>query len=259
MSRIEPAVWDVVRALAETYIEHSALAVALTGSHARGDAHAESDVDLHVIGEGPEYELRRFGGVLVSTSWGTAETHRASFLNPGTAGAAVPGWRQAVIVHDPEGVAASLRERALTWDWSDIGDAELDGWVAEGLTGFAEEIHKLVVAIRLQRQTTAATQRSIMALRLAPLMSVRLRLLYDSENGLWDAVNRAMGDDWTAAQLRALGMSGEPLLATCAAALRMWLLATETVLPSVSERQRSVLEHARRLASMTIATLAPER
>ena len=95
-------------------------AVWLAGSHARADAVSHSDIDIGVIaepGDGPAYRLDRRDGHLLSVAWTTAEATRASFDDPAVLGAAVPGWRGAVLLHDPEGIAAALQREAQAWDW----------------------------------------------------------------------------------------------------------------------------------------------
>jgi hypothetical protein len=249
LDRVAPRVMDIVRALASDACQHGAIATVLTGSFARGDAHVESDIDLHFVGDGVAYELSRTGGYLVSASWNTERDHRASFHDPSLAGASVPGWRGALIVQDQRGVAASLRQEARDWTWDAIGDATLNAWVADQLTGYAEEVHKLVIAIERQHATTAAVQRSILALRLARVMSVHLRLLYDTENRLWELVSTAMGEAWSSAQSRALGVSSETFAITCASALDLYLLATDAAGDVATPQQREVINHARQLAA----------
>jgi hypothetical protein len=61
------------------------------------------------------------------------------------------------------------------------------------ITALAEEAHKLVVALRVGYRTTAAVQRSVLALRPAQILAVHRRILYGSENRLWTLVADAMG------------------------------------------------------------------
>lgn len=217
-----------------------ALAVVLSGSQAGPRPSEESDIDLYVVGRGPRYRLTVAAGRLVSASWRELAEIRLDFDDPGAVGAVVPGWRRALIVADPDGVAAAIQREALAWDWPIIGDARLDAWVAEEVTGYAEEVHKLVAARRAGDVATAAVQRSVLALALAPRLSVHLRMLYETENGLWERVADRMGEPWMAAQRAALGLSGERLEATLDAALDLFSMAVATAWPSMDERQRSV-------------------
>jgi hypothetical protein len=112
--------------------------------------------------------------------------------------------------------------------------------VAEAVTGYAEEVHKLAAALRNGNRPLAAVQRSLLA--------VHRRILYGSENRLWDLVSGAMGEGWHELQSAALGLGGEGFERTCAAALGLYGLAAEEVSPLLDGRQGAVVERARRLA-----------
>jgi hypothetical protein len=234
--------------LAQRLNAQGAIAVVLTGSAARGDAHPESDVDILALGEGPEYRLSRFGGRLVSESWRTPDDVLRAFDSPRDAGYVVPGWRDAVILADPHGDARAIIAAAHAWTWKQLGAERCAAWVAEELTGYAEEVHKLVIALERGARTTAAVQRSVLALRMAQVMAVHLRLLYASENQLWDLVGNRLGEPWAIAQHRALGLDGEPFLETCRAALALFKLACEATSHMLDDHQRAVVDHALTLA-----------
>ncbi len=233
--------------LAEELIRDGALAVILVGSRARGDAHPESDLDLHAIGQGPPDALARREGVLVSVAWRTAEQHRAAFKSPKQALQAVPAWRDAVILTDPQGIAAAIQREAIDWSWKLIA-AEADTFAADEVTGLAEEVHKLVISLERGQQTTAAIQRAALVIGLGQAMAVRCRLLVETENRLWDAAAEAMGTEWARCQSAALGLGGESFEATCRAALDLYRLAADTVWPLLDDGQRQVVSHACELA-----------
>jgi hypothetical protein len=220
-----------------------ALAVVLVGSHARGTATAESDVDLVALGDGPRYQLSRREGRLVSLSWRTADEQRAHFRSPGSALTEVPGWRSAVIITDPGGIAAGLRRSALGWSWEQVaGPAR--AWVAAELTGYAEEVHKLVSAIRSGRPRLAAAQRSLLAVHLPFVLAVHFETLHASENEVWDAIARRAGEPWRAAQDRALGLAGESVGDSCRGALEMYALAAGMAGERLDEREGGVVAAA---------------
>src|SRR4051812_19192452 len=106
VGEVDPQVMEIAREQAQRAARQGSAATILAGSHTRGDAHAESDIDLYHVGDGPHYVLERVEPFLVSVSWRTVEQHRKAFISPDAAGAAVPAWRSAVIVHDPAGVAS---------------------------------------------------------------------------------------------------------------------------------------------------------
>ncbi len=141
-------------------------------------------------------------------------------------------------------VRAELRQAALEWDWSVVGDAACDAYVAEELTGLAEEVHKLVNLFESGNVRGAAVQRSLLSFRIGMILSVHLRLLYTTENILWDLVANALDERWRAAQDAAFGLSGESFAETCSAALDLYRLAAELILPLMDERQAAVVQAA---------------
>ena len=128
-------VLQVTHAVSERLASEGAEAVAVFGSQVREDAYKESDIDVHAIGKGPSYRLERFQGFLVSISWATSRRHQRAFKDPGEVGGIVPAWRNALIIHDPKGIAEELKEKALEWRWASLGN-RADRWVAEELTGW---------------------------------------------------------------------------------------------------------------------------
>ena len=231
---------DLAERLVPELVERGALAVALTGSHARGEATEASDLDLIVVGDGPAYMLEVREGVLVAQAWASEQEHRARLAHPGQVGSAVPGWSEAVILHDSDGVAARLQREAVGWTWEPHAE-ECDAWVADEVTGLAEEVHKLAAALQAGTTLTAAVQRDLLALRLAPILAVRLRLLYGSENLLWDRIGELMGADWRAAQAAAFSTGGESFEDSCAAALQLYRMAEERAAPLLDDRQAAVV------------------
>jgi predicted nucleotidyltransferase len=217
--------------------------VVLVGSHARGTATAESDVDLLVLGEGPDYLLEVAGDRLVALSWRTPQRQRDRFADPESAVAEVPAWRDGVIVRDVDGAAAALRAEALAWSWEQVA-AAADRWVADQVTGLAEEVHKLAGALRTGRPRMAAVQRDLLVLRLPMILAVRLRLLYASENEVWDLVAAAAGDAWRGAQDTALGLRGGSPEQTCRAALDLYRDAAARTAGLLDDRQRRVVDRA---------------
>ena len=239
----------VARQVAAELAEDGAGAAVLVGSHARGDGRPESDADVLVVGPLTFiFRLERRAGLLVSASPQPFEAYRREMADPGSVCTAVPGWREALVIHDPEGKAGALIEEARAWTWGPL-KRRCDAWVAEEIISLAEEAHKLVAALRAGHRTMTAVQRSVLALHPAQILAVHRRILYGSENRLWDLVAETMGEEWHVAQSAALGLNEEPFEETCRAALKLYGLAVDNVCQLLGERQRGVANHARLLAA----------
>jgi predicted nucleotidyltransferase len=234
----------IAREIGGELVASGATAVVLMGSFARGDQGPYSDLDILALGEGPAYQLQRCAGMLVAVSWSTMDEVESAFSDPGRAGYAVQGWRDAVIIHDGQAVAQSLITAARDWRWSDLEGASCDRYVAGEICGLAEEAHKLANLLAMGNQSGAAVQRNLLALRLGVILAAHFRLLYASENDLWNLVGERMNSGWRESQSRSLGLEGERFLTTCAAALELYRRAVEEVRALLDERELAVVEHA---------------
>ncbi len=244
----------VAHTIADRYSKEGAEAVYLTGSWARGDAHQESDLDIRVIGPERDKHLFREGGFLVSSQWMPAEEQRAGFDDPAEVGSVVPGWRSAVILSDPSGTAARLKEEAENWTWERVESARND-LVGQEMAKYAEELHSLVGNLDQDLLLGAAIQRNAVAGQLAPILALHLKILYETEKELWDLVAERMGDGWEDTQKTALGVDGSSFLKSCVATFRLFNLAASEVDKVLSAEQREVVNHTRDLADQAIEKL----
>lgn len=240
-------VLQVTRAISRRLAGQGAEAVVIFGSRVRGDAYKESDIDIHAIGRGSstraKYRLERYQGFLVSTAWMTPAQHHQAFMNPNEAGGIIPAWRNAAIIYDPQGIADSLKQEAKRWRWQPL-NKKADRWVAEEITGYAEEVHRLIGNLQLGRKRAAAIMRSVLAFKMAQILAVHCRILYDAENRLWNLVSTKMGTEWTQLQSIALGEGNENFEDTCQAALELYAMTAQEVRHLLNQRQYQVVAHA---------------
>lgn len=243
--RTAPVAPDVLRAareVADRLAAQRAEAVVLVGSRVRGDAHEHSDVDLIALGRGPVRRLEVHEPFVVSVQWRTPAQVREAFADLGDL-SAIPGWRRAVVLYDPKRQAGALKREALAWTWDELGP-RADAWVAEAVTGCAEDVLRLVGSLRAGRYSTAAALRSVLALRLPRVLAVHRRTLYDGDSQLYEAICAGMGEPWRRAHRRALGVQAETLEQTCGAALELYALAAEETKPLLDDRQFAVVRGA---------------
>jgi predicted nucleotidyltransferase len=244
---LDPAIGVVVDRVTAALASQGAQAVVLVGSHATGDAAPDSDIDLAVVGDGPPYRLEIQDARLVAVSWADADEQRRRLYDPDVLGTHVPGWRQAIVLSDRDGIAERIRQEALDWRWEKV-EADCGRWVAAWVTGLAEEVLKVVGSLRAGNDLNAAVQRSVIALRLAKALAIHRRILCGSENRLWGIVADELGPSWRAAQASALGLDDADLEASCRSALVLFDLAVEEVRALLDDRQCAVVDHARSLA-----------
>lgn len=239
----------------QALVEQGALAVILTGSHASGTANEYSDLDLRVIGDGPSKKLKRHDEFLVSISWMTLDEHKDGFGDPEEVGSVVPGWTSALILHDPDGHAARLKDRAESWKWEEISD-ECDRWVAKEITELAEEIHTILGNLEQDKPAAAAAERSQVAMGLAQTLSVHKRIAYESENDLWDLLCEAMGGRYGELQRKALGQDEVTFKDSVGAVMQLFAVGASETQHLLDEEQRAVVARACELAGYP---LVPER
>lgn len=244
-------VLQVGRAVSRRLVGQGAEAVVLFGSWVREDAYKESDIDIQAIGRGPDYRLERVQDFLISVSWATARQHRQAFKDPSKAGGIIPAWRNAAIICDPRGIACALKQDAQRWQWEPLSK-QADRWVAEEITGWAEEVHRLIGNLQLGRRGAAAVQRSVLAIKMAPILAVHHRILYDTENQLWNLVSARMGKEWAQLQSIALGEGNQNFEDTCGAALQLYTIVAREVRHLLNRRQYQVVAHACEIAGHSL-------
>lgn len=238
---------QVSEAFSRQLVKQGAQAVVLFGSWLRGNAYTESDIDILAIGRGPHYRLRRYQNFLISISWASVRQIRQAFKDPGRVGGVIPAWRNPVIIYDPQGIANELKQVAKEWRWGLLGK-NVDIWIAEELTSYVEEVHKLVGNLQLKRRSAAAVQRSLLAIYMAPILAVHHRILYKAENRLWNLVSKRMGKKWAQIQSVALGESQQSFEETCKAALQLFALTAQEVKNLLNKQQYQVVSRACEIA-----------
>jgi hypothetical protein len=171
-------------------------ALGLTGSYARGQATAYSDVDLlRFVAQEPEsgraqYRLWLVDGRLVSVSTTTLASKRAELTRPQSAIWAVGGLRQMRILADRAGGLAALLAEARAFTWTPALRAAAAEHASETLADLAEEAQKALGA--RERGDESAMLYAALGLQQLVIRAalVARGVLLDSENDWFDAALR---------------------------------------------------------------------
>jgi Nucleotidyltransferase domain len=225
--------------------------VVLGGSWARGDAHRESDVDLWVFGLESGNEVLWRPPFMVVIKRTREREERKRLRTPPYLGGSVPGWRAALPIHDPDGIARRLRAEAAAFRWEPVR-ATCERWIGEQIAEWAEEAIKLVRALGTGNEATAAVQRNLLAEYLGFVMAIHRRMFWDSENEFWERVGRRVGGAWARAQRRALGIPRGSVIGSCRAALELYGLTARAVWNDLNTEQRSVASNTCRVAGVEL-------
>ena len=242
LDRLDPKVRAVVEGAARRLTDEGAKAVLLTGSHARGRASPDSDIDVFVVGDGPAEVHEVVEGRLVSIHWWTPEQARQRLSDPSSAFVAAFAWCDAEVVEDPLGVGAELKQVALDWTWDALG-SEADSWAADRLVALAEYVPKLERALEESRCLDAAATRSHLALALAEVGAVVNRITARSENGLWETIADSGDERWRELLTRALAAGDEDVSTSAEATVELFRWLASAVEGTLQPAQRAVVEH----------------
>lgn len=188
------------QALAHQFDAPGVNAIVLMGSHARGDAGPYSDVDLVRFVEEQAAELSGTGshlidGVLVVVSNVTPTQVEMWFAEAEAATKNIAGVRLARALIDRQATFAAIQSRAEAFVWTATHQQQADQYASEQLVGLIEEAHKGLEGLR--RQHVGRLQNALFGLTwlLSRIIQVQRGLLITGDNGFYDEVAAAMGND----------------------------------------------------------------
>lgn len=243
--------------------------LALTGSHARGDAGPHSDLDLLRFSDlapgrsRDEYQLRYVDDLLVSVSTRTFASKRAELRDPARAIWGVAGLRQARVLYDREGELCALLEEAHAFDWAPLRGAARE-LLGEELSGCAEEVHKILGALERDDDSALLYASLGLALALAKLVAVAEELVIETENRYFDQLHAAVGADsrWSRLHRLAIGLEAGPAALRPAqvraiAGLHLYVSTHARVASELAATDAAVVSRAcERIASVALPELA---
>ncbi|MFC4453710.1 nucleotidyltransferase domain-containing protein [Deinococcus sonorensis] len=237
------------RLLAE--IRHAPVrAVAISGSYARGNADAYSDLDLvcYVPQSEPTSEWLGYrDGLLVSIDRQHVEARIQDLTHPESAVRAVMPLRRLHALYDPEGVVVRLQRAAQDFQWSQVA-LQGQAFAAEVVTHQAEVIHKLLGGLARgdAARTWSATTEVVNAMMVA--MAVWRGVLADSGNTYAAQVWEAMGPTsaWSRLHRKAAGIEDlSSLRQRGETTLTLYTLTAQEVEAALSEEAVNVVTEVR--------------
>ena len=184
--------------------------VALSGSHARGQADAFSDVDL--VCYVPQ-ALPRSGwlghreGRLVSVDRQHIEDRLANLRHPVEALHAVLPLRRLRVLLDRDGALSALRQAALAFRWDSL-QAAAQARSGELVAHQAEVVHKLMGGLSAGDDSRSLAALNELVQELAVALALLRGVLLDSGNTFFAQVWQAAGSGspWTRTHRRAAGV-----------------------------------------------------
>ncbi|PTA68316.1 nucleotidyltransferase domain-containing protein [Deinococcus arcticus] len=218
-----PSVLDMV--LAELKRESGVLAVFLTGSYARGEADAWSDLDISVLVEADVFVRNTVAyraGLLVSVERSTPSHRERAFTDPETALWNLGSLRSGQALHDPAGVFAALQERARAFVWVEV-EPQAHARAAALLAGSTEELHKVMGGLQAGDVDKLAFALVGLTFALGNAALLGTGTLIPTENRYLSAARGAWTDPvWRECYACLTGVSGEGIVQRGRAALRAY-------------------------------------
>lgn len=245
------------------------VAIALFGSHARGDPTPPySDVDMarfvRVLParDSERYTLRCRADHLVSISTTTIGLKRAEMNEPDEAIWVVPALRQMRILLDKDGALAALQQEAVAFRWEPLQGAA-DAYASEEVFGFAEEAHKVLGGLLKGDESMVLYATWGLVLGLTRALLVQRGVLVESDNTYFRQAQQTAGLDsaWTRALRLAAGFDAPapdvpPFVARGVAGLRLYVETARLLRGILAPAHRAVIE--RTLAAIRESGFLPD-
>jgi len=228
-----------VSQLIQQFNHPTVTAIALFGSHARGDAGPHSDIDLIRFVNSDDADPPDSGSHLIDDTLVVVSTYRPStvaawFTEPTEAVQAIAALQQAQALWDPHGYFADLQARAHDFVWSAALQRKADQWASEQMVGWIEEVHKGLEGLRRNDAGRLLNAAFGLSWGLATVVKVQRGVLVNSDNRFLDQVTVAVGRESQWAQLcrRSFGVEEEgtpaPTLSDrVAAGLRLYIVTAD--------------------------------
>jgi len=241
----------IIDELVDRYAIGPVSAASLSGSFARGDADALSDLDLRLYSDLPledvvAEQLAYRDGRLISVSYHTFRGESWQLTNPPSAVFAVDPLRTLKPLRDRESKLARLQREAQAFRWDAISGAA-HTYATRVVYEQAEVVHKIVGSLTnaTPLRTAMATMELVQELTLA--MAVARHMLIVSDRTYLPQMYAEVGETsgWVVAHRAAIGVTDDPGAGTTyvdrgIGALHLYGETAQALERFLSEDQRTV-------------------
>jgi predicted nucleotidyltransferase len=184
-------------------------AIVLMGSHARGDAGPYSDVDLVRFVDESAAGLAAAGshlldGILVVVSNVTPPQVESWFTQAEAAVKNIAGVRLAQALIDRQETFAAIQARALEFVWTTEHQHQADKYASEQMVGWIEEVHKGLEGLRRFDVGRLLNALHGLTWGMSGVMQVQRGILITGDNGFYNEIAAALGEDSLWVRLRAV-------------------------------------------------------
>jgi hypothetical protein len=264
IDRLPPAFFDD---LAARFNRPEVEAIALMGSHARGEARPFSDIDLHRYIHELLEDLPGSGSHLIEDRlvvvFDARPSERASwFARPEKAVNLIPALRQLVPLFDPQGAAAAVRERAQAFVWNEAMQQAANVYASREMVGWIEEAHKGLEGLRRNDIGRLLNATFGLSWGLARVMQTQRGLLAAGDNAFLNAIEHALGwgSEWVSLCRASFGYGVDAdlplsLRQRAIAGLRLYILTARLLADAWTPEDRPLIEQTARRIEAELARL----
>jgi len=191
--------------------------ITMSGSFSRRQGGRYSDVDLQLyVKEKPKgmigsLALRLWQEFLISIHYDNVEQQRTQLTLPWDAIWAVPGLRQAVILYDPAGSIAELKQAAIQFEWPPLQPLA-NRFASAEICTCAEEVFKILSGLLHGEEAKVLFACLGLVTAMADVVAVQRGILVETENRYFDLVQESAGrsSEWSHLFRLALGADSRP-------------------------------------------------
>ena len=231
--------------LLEHFDNPSADAVVLLGSHARGDAGPQSDIDLLRLAHGPlednldgSHLLEQHLVVVSSITYAEAESW---FTRPEQAVNVMRNLRLAVALRTRSRHFQEIQARAHAFTWTPALQEAANLYAGDALVGWIEEVHKGLEGLQRNDPGRLLQARFGLSFGLNQVVHVQRGILTWGDNDLLATSSEELGAaaDWVSARAATFGLTGAggstpTLQESVRAGLRLYQLTAQMMLDSLA-------------------------